>query len=97
MVHFRQSNGSGQDNTYSTSNSLTNGPPDWSSRVLGRFRKYIDTKICGTNTYILGSGNISRTFPSLARNYVRVFGTVTGSRDWRSKVQYKISQHINSA
>ena len=40
---------------------------------------------------------VPETFPSLARNYVRVFGTVTGSRDWRSKAQYKIGQHINSA
>jgi len=96
MVHFRQSNGSGQDNTYFTSNSLTNGPPDWSSRVLGKLWKYIDTKICGTNAYILGSRNIPRTFPSLSRNYVRVFGIVTGSRDWRSKAQYKFSQHYST-
>src|ERR1043166_432783 len=92
MVHFRQSNGSGQDNTYFTSNSLTNGPPNWSSRVLGRFQKYIDTKICGTNAYILDSRDILGMFPSLARNYERVFSTVTGSRDWYSKAQYKIGQ-----
>ena len=47
----------------------------------------MDTKICGTNAYILGSRNVLGMFPSLARNYERVFGIVTGSRDWRSKAQ----------
>ena len=39
-------------------------------------------KICGTNTYILDSENIPRTFLSLARNYVRCSVARTVSRDY---------------
>ena len=87
MVHFQQSNGSGQDNTYCTSNSLTNRPPDWSSRVLGNI--WIQKYVAQMHIYW-----VLETFPSLSHNYVRVFGVVTGSCDWRSKAQYKFGQHF---